>query len=178
LASGWNDYGFYRASVGDCAFGLNDYCGVKMKVYFWTKMSRTTGNVGKGWQPSSTADNCDAMGSGLFGDSVTWVTSRSCDDTPNSIACCKSVFAKDFKMSAAYHNFDGLPLSVPITEREFRAYQRTRIRELLEAMGYTDKGIEAIEKGDSVAMVLMVDDCEEMELISMYSDILQTKVEQ
>ena len=44
-----------------------------MKLYFWVKLTRVTGRVGKGWHPSSTSDNSDAMASGIFSDSVTYV---------------------------------------------------------------------------------------------------------
>ena len=44
-----------------------------MKLYFWVKLTRVTGKVGKGWHPSSTSDNSDAMASGIFSDSVTYV---------------------------------------------------------------------------------------------------------
>ena len=44
-----------------------------MKLYFWVKLTRVTGRVGKGWHPSSTCDNSDAMASGIFSDSLTYV---------------------------------------------------------------------------------------------------------
>lgn len=44
-----------------------------MKLYFWVKLTRVTGRVGKGWHPSSTSDNSDAMATGIFSDSVTYV---------------------------------------------------------------------------------------------------------
>ena len=44
-----------------------------MKLYFWVKLTRVTGKVGAGWHPSSTTDNSDAMASGIFSDSVTYV---------------------------------------------------------------------------------------------------------
>ena len=44
-----------------------------MRIYFWVKLTRVTGRVGKGWHPSSTTDNSDAMASGIFSDSVNYV---------------------------------------------------------------------------------------------------------
>ena len=49
-----------------------------MKLYFWCQLKRVVGKVGplpsgKPWQPSSTADNSDAMGTGQFDDSITFV---------------------------------------------------------------------------------------------------------
>ena len=44
-----------------------------MRIYFWVKLTRVTGKVGKGWHPSSTTDNSDAMATGIFSDSVNYV---------------------------------------------------------------------------------------------------------
>ena len=99
-----------------------------MKLYFWVKLSKVSGRVGplgktnKPWQPSSTCDNSDAMATGFFADSITYVGFATAWGN-QSQAMVASKWKNEQMRHGESNGFDHCFI-VAITEEEYLVFAR------------------------------------------------------
>jgi hypothetical protein len=120
-----------------------------MKVYFWVKLSRTTGRVGT-WTPGLATD---AQATGVFGDSVEAVYFNTVwpgqweQDVRQKVQTEVSWLA----MECGFSSYQ----VVTISETDYFAFTRKYAEARLEAMGVTKLAIKLIKENDAnVANVL------------------------
>ena len=133
-----------------------------MKLYFWCQLKRVTGKVGplksgKPWQPSSTADNSDAMGTGQFGDTVEGVYYNTVwpGQTEHSV---RTRFQNEISFLAIECEFHSYQV-VTISETDYYALSGKYAEARLEAMGVTRYAIDAIKAGNSHVFDRIAFDC-------------------
>jgi hypothetical protein len=113
-----------------------------MKLYFWTKLERTTGRVGS-WKPGLATD---AQATGLFGDSVEGVyfSTVLSGQTEQFIRQRFQAEIGWLAMECRYEKYT----VVTISETDYFAFQRKYAEQRLEAMGVTQAAIERIKAND------------------------------
>jgi hypothetical protein len=110
-----------------------------MKVYFWTKLERTTGRVGS-WKPGLATD---AQATGLFGDSVEGVyfSTVLSGQKEHDI---RQRFQAEVSWLAMECGFDKCTVVI-ISETDYFAFTRKYAEARLEAMGVRKAAIEGIK---------------------------------
>ena len=120
-----------------------------MKVYFWVKLSRTTGRVGT-WTPGLATD---AQATGVFNDSVEGVYFNTVHSGQREHQVRRR-FQTEISGYAMECRFDRYQV-VTISETEYYAFTRKYAEARLEAMGVTKLAIKLIKENDAnVANVL------------------------
>jgi len=116
--------------------------GNEMKVYFWTKLERTTGRVGS-WKPAIASD---AQATGVFNDSVeaVYFSTVLSGQTEQFITQRFQAEINWLAMECRYEKYT----VVTISETDYFAFQRKYAEARLEAMGVTSKAIKRIELND------------------------------
>jgi len=122
-----------------------------MKVYFWVKLSRTTGRVGT-WTPGLATD---AQATGVFDDSVEAVYFNTVwpgqweHDVRQKVQTEISWLAMECR-------FDRYQV-VTISEMDYYAFTRKYAEARLEAMGVTKRAIERIKANDRSVIERVID---------------------
>ena len=116
--------------------------GNEMKVYFWTKVERTTGRVGS-WKPGLATD---AQATGVFNDLVeaVYFNTVHTGQTEHSVS---KTFQQEVAWLARECGFDRYQV-VTISETDYYAFTRKYAEQRLEAMGVTQAAIERIKAND------------------------------
>lgn len=119
-----------------------------MKLYFWVKLTRTTGKVGAmsptGWRPML---NTDAQATGIFDDTVEGVYFNTLwpPQTEHSVRTRFQTEVSWLAIECGYHSYQ----VVTISETDYYAFQRKYAEARLEAMGVTKRAIEGIKANDA-----------------------------
>ena len=115
-----------------------------MKLYFWVKLTRTTGKVGamspSGWRPML---NTDAQATGIFNDTVERVYFKTVCPGQTEYHV-RGVFQTEVYCHSIDCGFESYQV-VTISETDYYAFQRKYAEARLEAMGVTKRAIEGIK---------------------------------
>ena len=132
-----------------------------MKVYFWTKLERTTGRV-ESWKPGLATD---AQATGVFNDSfeAVYFSTVLSGQTEHSV---RQRFQTEVSWLAIECGFSSYQV-VTISETDYFAFTRKYAEAKAEAMGVTKATIERIKAHDFKASDLVVAQCLEDELREM-----------
>ena len=143
-----------------------------MKLYFWVKLTRTTGKVGAmsptGWRPML---NTDAQATGIFNDTVEGVYFNTLwpPQTEHSVRTRFQTEVSWLAIECGYHSYQ----VVTISETDYYAFQRKYAEARLEAMGVTKRAIKAIKAGDAWIIKCVLHQCESIETVAIEALIEQ-----